>query len=128
MVIRFHAKCVAIEDMDDLWLVGFADEKFETRQYLMLQRGYEDDEQDVKLGMDTYHVERDDQRWSCYGGIGRFELHRDHVAVRFNREGAERLEAKRMEITFKIDRSQFQKMVRRLKHIFAGTKCLSVEA
>jgi hypothetical protein len=49
MVIAFHANSVAIDDMDGFWLVGFADEKFDTRQYLMLQRSYEDDAQDVKL-------------------------------------------------------------------------------
>src|SRR5262245_56258457 len=74
MTVSFHANCVAIDDMDDFWLVAFADEKFGTRQYLMLQRSYEDDEQDIQLGMNTYHVERDDQGFSCYGGVKHFEL------------------------------------------------------
>ena len=43
-MVRFHAKCVAVEDMEDYWLVGFADDEFDTHQYLMLQRAYEVDE------------------------------------------------------------------------------------
>jgi hypothetical protein len=55
--IKFHADCVAILDMEDFWLVGFADQEFNPKQYLTLQRDYEDDDQDVALGMNTYHVE-----------------------------------------------------------------------
>jgi hypothetical protein len=128
MLVTFHANCVAIEDMDDFWLVGFADEKFGTRQYLMLQRSYEDDEQDIKLGMNTYHVERDDQAWSSYGGIERFELHRDRVVVRFTPIGAEQLKAKGMDITFTIDGDQYRELTRRLESIFVGSECLAVQA
>jgi hypothetical protein len=128
MVIAFHANCVAIEDMDDFWLLGFADDKFATRKCLTLQRSYEDDEQDIKLGMNTYHVERDDQGFSCYGGIERFELYRDHVVVTFTPTGAERLKTDGMEITFKVDGRQFKKLVSRLGRIFAETECLAVQA
>jgi len=87
---NFHASCVAVEDMEDFWLVGFADEQYDTREHLTLQRSYEDDEQDVRLGMNTCYVERDGQGQSCYGGIERFELHRDRVKVRFDDAGGER--------------------------------------
>lgn len=80
----FHANCVAIDDMEDFWLVGFADERYDTNQYLTLQRSYEDDEQDIELGMDTYYVERAAQGRSCYGGIEQFELQRNQVIVTFD--------------------------------------------
>jgi hypothetical protein len=83
MAVVFHANYVSVDDMDDLWLVGFADEKFGTRDYLTLQRAYDDDEQDISLGMNTYYVERNDQRWSGYGGIQTFELFRDRVIITF---------------------------------------------
>ena len=127
MVIAFDAKSVAIDDMDDLCLVGFADEAFDTQQYLILQRSYVDDEQDVRLGMNTYHVERDDQRWSCYGGIERFELHKDRVVVRFTPSDAQMLQADGMEITFAIDGTLFEKLTRRLERIFVGSNCLAVK-
>lgn len=127
-MIAFYANCVAIEEMDDFWLVGFADEKFDTRQYLMLQRSYKHDEQDIELGMNTYHVERDAQGFSCYGGIDRFELHRDHVLVRLTPPGAKQLKVKEIEIDFKIDSPLFKKLVQQLERVFEGTKCLTVPA
>jgi hypothetical protein len=127
-MVAFHANCVAIEDMGDFWLVGFADEKFDTRQYLTLQRSYEDDEQDTRLGMNTYHVERDDQSCSCYGGIERFELQRDQLMVRFTPTGAKQLKADGVEITFKVDGRRFKKLVQQLDRVFQGTECLAVQA
>ena len=127
MVIAFHANCVAIEDADGFWLVGFADEEFATRQYLMLTRSYTDDEQDVRHGMNTYHVERDDQIWSCYGGIDRFELHREHVVLRFTQSGTKQVKAEGIEVTFTIDDRRFQIMKQGLAHIFDGSDCHLVE-
>jgi hypothetical protein len=124
--VTFHANCVAVDHMEDFWLVGFADEKFDTRQYLMLQRSFEDDEQDIRLGQNTYHVERNDQAWSCYGGIERFELHRDRVSVTFTERGAARLAAPAMEICFQIDDRQFSELRKRLGFIFEGTECLVI--
>jgi hypothetical protein len=119
---------VAITDVDDFWLVGFADEEFDTKQYLMLQRSHEDDAQDIALGMNTYHVERNDQGYSGYGGIERFDLYPDRVLVRFNDIGARNLETRVMEISFKKDGRRFGKLQRRLKNIFSGTSCLLVHA
>ena len=101
-----------------------ADEKFETKQYLMLQRSYEDDEQDIANGENTYHIELHDQGASGYGGVARFELHRDRVKVRMTKEGAVRLGAGRIEISFKISDRRFEKLRRYLGHVFADSPCL----
>jgi Immunity protein 10 len=106
--------------MKDFWLVGFADDKFKTRDYLTLQRGFEDDEQDVALGMDTYHVERNDQKWSGYGEIAAFELKRDRVKVRFSAKGAARMGATEIEVSFQIDDDEYSELKDRLGKIFEG--------
>jgi Immunity protein 10 len=125
MSLVFHATCVAVEDMDDHWLVGFADDKFNTRDYLTLQRAYEDDAQVVRLGMNTYHVERNDQAWSSYGGIKAFELQRERVKISFTKEGAAQMgNVTEMEITFQIGPGEFSTLKDRLGKIFAGTGCL----
>jgi hypothetical protein len=127
MAAAFHANCVAVEDMDDFWLVGFADEPAETRDYLTLQRSFEHDTQDITLGMNTYHVERNGQRWSGYGGIATFELKRDRVRVEFTNESVRKMgNVARMEITFQIGEQEFSKLKDRLSKIFAGTSCLVV--
>lgn len=125
MKVAFHVHCVAVEDMEDFWLVGFADEQFGTKQYLMLQRSFADDEQDVRLGMNTYHVERDDQGWGCYGGIERFELYRESIQVVFDKTGKKCLgKLEGLEISFAVSGREFQKLKHRLKKVFAGSDCL----
>ena len=125
MLVFFHAACVAIEDMEGFWLVGFADDEFKTRHYLTLQRSIKSDEQDASLGMDTYHVERNDQKWSGYGEIAVFELKRDRIKVRFSEKGAVRMGAKEIEVSFQIDDDEYSNLKDRLGKIFKGTNCLS---
>ena len=111
--------------MKDFRLVGFADDPFEPRDFLLLQRSYEDDEQDSRLGMNTYHVERNGQLWSCYGGIERFKLCRDRVKVSFTKEGSRLLgNVPGMEITFNVEESKFNELQRGLRQVFAATGCL----
>jgi len=121
MARAFHANCIAVEDMDELWLVGFADDEVNTRDYLTLQRAFEDDEQDVALGMNTYHVERNDQKWSGYGGIAAFELKRDRVKITFTKEGAAKMgNVTELEITFRVEGDKYLKLKDCLGKIFAG--------
>ncbi len=132
MNIAFHANAVAVVEPDDeFFLVGFADEKFETQQYLMLQRAFEDDvdDQDIELGMDTYHLEWRDQLYSLYGGIERFVLHRDHVTCTFTEAGTVKLDgATNARISFDLDEPEFRLLAQRLKDIFRDTDCLDIAA
>lgn len=132
MEITFHANAVAVVHPDNMcFLVGFADDKLDTQQYLMLQRAFEDDvdEQEVELGHDTYYLEWRDQSNSLYGGIKRLELHRDHVACRFLPEASAALDgATSAAIRFDLDEPEFRLLRQRLKDIFRGTAVLHVLA
>ena len=124
--LKFTAKLVSLEDPDDYcWMVAFVDDPDSVNQYLMLQRGYEDDEQDIQLGMNIYYLERDDQGWSCYGGIDHFELFRDFVRIYLNDVGFSALgEIREITIDFKINDYTYRKLKNRLRKIFFGTDCL----
>ena len=112
MEVAFHADCVSAEDMDGFSLVGFADRKYGTCDYLMLQRSLDDDEQDIRLGMDALPYERNDQRWSYYGGIERFELYRDRIKVLLAPEGAARLgEVTAIDVAFSISDAEFEHLM-----------------
>ena len=105
-------------------MIGFADRPFETRDYLMLQRAHEVDEQDERLGMAAVHVERNDQGCSCYGGIACFNLLRDRVRVTFDERGARSMDGhKEMEITFDLDEAAFVKLRSGLQECFEGFGC-----
>ncbi len=124
----YEAKCVVMEQPDgDFHLVGFADQKFDTRLYLMLQRAFEHDEQDHALGMDTYHLEWCSQDKSGYGGISRFELSPNGADVTFEPQAAAALDdMDHLTISFHLNQSEFLALREALGHIFSGSDCLSV--
>ena len=124
MMKSFIANNVTFEDMDDYWLVVFAACSDKSADYLMLQRSYIFDEQDIKHGMDTYYVERDDQTFSCYGGMSTVDLYRDRVIVIFTPEGIKNLGIDELQIQYAISDSDFQGMLERLHLIFAEYNCL----
>jgi hypothetical protein len=129
MDASFHANCVAVEDMEDFWLVGFADDEFDTQNYLTLQRAFEDDEQDIRLGMNTYHVERNGQAWSCYGGIEKCCLYPDRIQVHFSADSAANMGGvSSIEITFAMKPAEFERLEHRLQKILAGCSILEVRA
>jgi hypothetical protein len=127
----FEAKSVAVEHPDgEFHLVGFADREFNTSIYLMLQRAFEHDEhdeQDVELGMDTYHVEWCDQQNSGYGGISQFVLKPTGAEITFAPDAAEALDGMgRLSIFFQLAPSEHLALREALGHIFEGSGCLVV--
>ena len=128
----FHANKVTVnddEDLEECWWVGFVDDEHAPQNYLLLQRGIEDDEQDIRLGMNTYHVELNGQGWSCYGGIEALELQRDRVYITFTAEGVREMGGvDKLEITFAPDGRILDELRKRLANIFAGTECLAYRA
>ncbi|MBD9471166.1 Imm10 family immunity protein [Pseudoxanthomonas sp. PXM01] len=124
----FEAKCVVTEQPDgEFHLVGFADQKFDTRFYLMLQRALEHDEQDRALGMDTYHLEWRGQGMSGYGGISRFLLSSTGVEVSFEPQAVAELDGmEHLSICFQLSRDDFLMLREALGNIFVGSGCLVV--
>jgi len=124
MTISLDAECVAILDEEDAWLVGFSDKEESPARYLLLQRAYEFDPQDIQFGMATYHVERDDQSLSCYGGIAVFDLYRDRAVVRLDVEGSQALATLGLDVQFALDDTRFALLQQQLERIFTGAQCL----
>ncbi len=125
--MAFHANYISIEDEENYCIVGFDDSKFDTEQYLLLQRSYEDDEQYIALCMNTYYVERNSQGFSNYGGIQRFVLHTDKVEIQFDQIGCQRLGVGGLEISFNLDGEIFERLNNQLQRVFAGSNCLVLD-
>ena len=67
MEINFIANEIVYEVTEyNSYLVGFADDKNEPKEYVIVERALEFDEQDIKLGMDSYYFEYSDQSNSGY--------------------------------------------------------------
>lgn len=119
----FEAKSVASVHPDhECHLVGFADSHFNTTIYLMLQRAFEFDEQDVALGQDTYHLEWCGEEKSSYGGISRFLLGTDSADVAFFPDVAAALDGMdRLFIKFRLSPSEHGALRGALEQIFEGS-------
>ena len=124
--VLFHASCVAIEDEDSVSLVGFADREIGTTHYFILERAHEFDTQDRDLGMDTYYIERDDQSFSCYGGIVSYAQHPDRIRFELDDKASRKLGVGRtLQITFDIDRARSADLAKKLALILAENACES---
>lgn len=80
MEINFIANDVIYEvTVDNSYLIGFADNKNEPNEYVIIERALESDEQDIKLGMDSYYFEYSDQSNSGYGLCSKVVLRQNEI-------------------------------------------------
>ena len=116
MILHFEAEAVEVEENDvDVLIVGFYTEE----NYLMIQQSLDKyDEQDIELGMNTYHIERDDQSFGGYGGVKQIHLHRDFLEVELDKTGKENLQCDGVRIDFQADSDIFQLLNEKLRFIF----------
>jgi Uma2 family endonuclease len=129
-MLSFHANTVVVDNTNETFmLIGFADEKGGLyRESLMLQRGYEFDEQDIVLGMDRLYLERSGQGHSAYGEILEFQLWRDHVSVLLDEMTAKKLGCEsEIEIIFDLCSMRFAELRTGLSSLFDGFDCFHDE-
>ena len=80
MEINFIANEIVYEVTEyNSYLVGFADDKNEPKEYVSVERALEFDEQDIKLGMDSYYFEYSDQSNSGYGLCDKVILRQNEI-------------------------------------------------
>ena len=80
MEVNFIANEIVYEVTEyNSYLVGFADDKNEPKEYVIVERALEFDEQDIKLGMDSYYFEYSDQSNSGYGLCDKVILRQNEI-------------------------------------------------
>lgn len=119
MILHFETEAVEIEETDlDILIVGF----YTDENYLMIQQsldGY--DEQDESLGMNSYHIERDDQSFGGYGGVEQINLERHTIEVELDEIGKQNLQCDRVKVDFETDEETYQTLAKKLKSIFGSS-------
>jgi len=101
METKFHAKFLYTQNNHDVIMVGFADDEFETKDYILLQKSGVDSDQDQKLGLDKVCLVYRDQSCSTYGGIQKFILQKNCATILLNQDTANILGTKeKIEIEF----------------------------
>jgi len=121
MPFELEAKIVTAERAEFYWIVGFADDPVDTREYLLLTRDVVDGEQEIRLGMATYRVEINGQGASCYGGISTFDLQPSQLLITFAPKGAARLGCDQARITFDLSPDELHNLKDILRRVFTDS-------
>ncbi|WP_246099744.1 Imm10 family immunity protein [Methylibium rhizosphaerae] len=124
----FEARCVVFRHPDnECHFVAFADQESDAWLYLILQRSFEDDEQDARLGMNTYHVEWCSQENSGYGGIAQFKLKPNIAEIKLEARMAALIGGfDQLSISFQLVAGKYEALKEALFNIFAGSSCLEI--
>ncbi len=127
---EFRAAYVSLVDPDgDCHMVGFADQEFGAKVYLVLSRDFQFDAADVAHGMDTYHVEWCGEATSGYGGILSVALQPKSVEVVFSSEMAAALGGtEKLRIRFELDEREYDTLRKELRVIFGTPFVLEYDA
>ena len=107
----FTAKCVTCQNENGVVMVGFANDEFETTEYLLFQRTLEPDAQDCELGQDKIHVQLDSPDHSGYGGVQTIQLRDSTLRVEVDGTMAQVLGNSVIEIELKaknVDRASLK--------------------
>jgi len=82
--MEFKANCVTWQNVDGVAMLGFADDEFKTKQYLLLQRKAKPDQKERALGMDKVHFELNSQLKSAYGDVEEVQIENQRVVFRLD--------------------------------------------
>jgi hypothetical protein len=91
MPTLINAGFVYTQDDGEVVMVGFADEEYNTKEYVLLQRILNPSQEDKQHREDEVHIEVNDQRHSGYGGVRAIRLTRDSVTILLEPSIAEEL-------------------------------------
>ena len=114
--MRFTASCITWQNENGVVLLGFADDEFNTTQYLLLQRTLGPDQQDRDLGMDRLYIELNDQARSAYGTVEEARLRMQGVTFRLDQATAATVSnGESIEIAFDVTAARLQEMAEQLR-------------
>lgn len=100
----------------DILMIGFYSEN----HYFMIQHSDEHDEEDIAAGMDTYHIERDDQSYSGYGGVQQVQLRRNQIQISLNKKGQRTLKCGEVIVDFNVPQDQWDALHDNLVLVFGA--------
>ena len=78
---EFSAGFVYTQNDGEVAMVGFADQQYDTRAYVLLQRTLHPSDDDVHRGWDDVHITVNDQTRSTYGGIKQIAMQERLVLI-----------------------------------------------
>jgi hypothetical protein len=102
-------------------MIAFGDNREEEKieNYVILQRANTFDEQDIKLGMDSYYIEYNDQSNSGYGICEQISIDENLINIEFPAKSEKDIK----NIFLKLDKAKYKKeeLIEYLKSILGKT-------
>lgn len=121
MAITLVAKYVTNIVENGIAIVGFADDEFKTKHYLLLQRQLAPSEQDRRLGHDAIHIERDSPNNSAYGGINELRLEKNRLFIRLEPKTSKHVsEGQEIEVRFNLEEDRFPALREIMSQLTSG--------
>ncbi|RBP26417.1 immunity protein 10 of polymorphic toxin system [Oceanihabitans sediminis] len=118
-------KIFADYDENGLLIIGFSGKLSNEDFYLIIQDASDrEDEQEIELGMDTFHIEVNDQSRGGYGGITELELWKNTLHLKLNEVGKKNLktDSEIIDIRMKLSEPEFVNLSEKLNIIFEPEK------
>ncbi|GIW82863.1 MAG: hypothetical protein KatS3mg105_4670 [Gemmatales bacterium] len=126
--MRFTATCVTCQTQDDVAMLGFADDEFNTSQYVLLQKDLEPSQEDLELGHDRPYIEIDDQRYSRYGGVVKAQLKENQLVLKLDPQAAADMSVDdTIEISFRVPMERLKEISSQLR-LLLGNDIVQVDA
>ncbi|MEZ6100235.1 MAG: Imm10 family immunity protein [Pirellulaceae bacterium] len=113
----FTSKCVTFQEVDGVVMVGFADDEFNTNQYVLLQRTLQPDEHDRSLGWDIVHLQVDSPDQSGYDSIKNIRVTLSGIRIELTSEALSVFNCSDVDIAFDIDGDRYSDLLAQLKHV-----------
>lgn len=126
--MRFTATCVTCQTQDDVAMLGFADDEFNTTQYVMLQRGLmPPSPQDREAGFDRPHIEVNSQTHSGYGGVVKAQLQENRLVLKLDPQAAADMSVDdTIEIAFRVPMERLKEIGDQLR-VLLGDDIVQVD-
>jgi hypothetical protein len=119
MQILLQAGFVSVDEIEGALVVGFADRRFDTSQYFMLQRSLDPDDDD------GVYLEHTDQSYGTYGEVSSCCLSSDRIEVTVDQVTAAKLETEAaFAVELACDQATWRRLKTGLERVFSGTGCL----
>ncbi|HEX7667541.1 MAG TPA: Imm10 family immunity protein, partial [Polyangiaceae bacterium] len=91
----------------------------QTKQYLVLQQGFEFDPSAEAFDGNQVHVELNDQSHAIYGGVHGVNLQQGELTIFFDAKGQERMGIPKVTIRFVVNEKMYAYLARKLRFVFA---------
>ena len=120
MTTVLDAGCFYSSDDGEIVMVGFADQQYDTKRFVLLQRGKRISNRERALGQGDVHVTVDDQSRSMYGGIRLARFLETKLIIKLKKGCGRRLGTdEEIMIRFSADDTQRAELLARMRELFA---------